>query len=163
MRAYLPSTPLALAQALAAGRFPAGQAFAVTPGLRALDPDSDEEEHEFLASMLAADSSLAAQAGLDTEGPVRRVVVSVDVPDEEVAVVDDATGEIQIAVEPALQAVAAVHVDDDEAEAALRTALADGELDPLDERALSWFDPTELADLVASWGLAVAAPPEVLD
>jgi hypothetical protein len=155
MRVYVPSSPRGVAQALAAGRFPAGQAFGVTPGLRALDPESDEEEHEFLASMLAADASLVQQTEHEAEpaDPLRRVVVAVDVPDDEVAVVDDATGELQVAVELPLPWVAAVHVDDAAAEAVVRQALLDGELDPLDDLALAWFDPTELPMLVHDWGL----------
>lgn len=99
-------------------------AFAVTPGLREWYLDDDLEELEYAASREAARASLRLLAADPTAAP-RRVVVAADVADDAVTVRDDLDrGVVRVAGPVPLRQVAAAHVDDADAEEAVRAATA---------------------------------------
>jgi hypothetical protein len=85
MRVYLPATLPALAGALRAAEIgPAPmQAFTVTPALREWYAQGDLEELEYAALTHAARASLWLLLA-DPAAPRRRVVLAVDVPEEQV-------------------------------------------------------------------------------
>ena len=121
MRLFVPATLAMLETLLAEGEMPvrSGTAFAATPALIESYAEGDTEEIEHVAFLEAARASLRLLGGeLDSGAaheahPYRRVVVSVDVPDEDVrprpdldtAVVRLTRGTV------AMSEVAAVHVD----------------------------------------------------
>lgn len=164
MRVYLPATLHSLAALQTDGEI--GDApitgFAVTAGLREwyLD-DEDIDELEYAAFAEAARASLRV-LGSAFGAPSRRVVLSVDVPDAQVEVRDDLDrGVVRISAAVPLAAIAAVHMDDLEAAAAVAAAVAAiDQADLGDEVAqevvddaegfeLSWYAPQELAQLIA--------------
>jgi uncharacterized protein DUF6912 len=99
-------------------------AFAVTPGLREWYVDDDLEELEYAASREAARASLRLLAADPAAAP-RRVVVAADVPDTTVTVRDDLDrGVVRLTGPVPLGQIAAAHVDDSDAEAAVRAASA---------------------------------------
>ena len=149
MRIYLPASLDQLDPA--AGPFTARRAHAVTPALRALFPDEDDEGLEFAAQLAAADDSLELLA-TRPDVPQLRLVVSVDVPDAAIQPVTDdedvpSAVELVSAVEQA--DVICAHVD--EPGAAPDVVLAAGgdeaAVDRLDERDLLWYDASELASI----------------
>lgn len=158
VRVYLPGTLDELAAMLATGELPQpAVAHAVTAALRADDPDADIDEWEFQAFGDAAASSVDL---LRRAGAARRVVVSADVAGDRV--LECATGEdggadgtdrplslVQIDGAIEASAVAAVHVDGEEAEPVVRAVLAGAEPDVLDDVALEWYSPGEVAELLA--------------
>jgi hypothetical protein len=83
MRVYLPATLPGLADLLRKAEIgPAPlRAFAVTPALRESYATGDLEELEYVAMMQAARASLRL-LGADPDAPRRRVVLAIDVPDE---------------------------------------------------------------------------------
>lgn len=124
MRVYLGVTVGELAKMTADGGFgPAPLAVhAVTPALREWFADGDQEELEYAATMDAARSCLAKLAEAHDEPP-RRVVVAADVPDRAVRQVDGRGRSGAEALESIpFHAVASVHVDDADAEDAVRAA-----------------------------------------
>lgn len=159
VRVYLPSSAVGLAR-LAAERAlgpPPLEAYAVTSALRAALSDLDEEELEYVATLEAGRASIARLAG---DGSVpRRVVVAADVADAALVPAHEAeagvAGVVVDAVVP-LSDIASIHVDDAEAEAAVRAATADSEAEPLldgvEEHDLSWWTTQELEELVRSLG-----------
>ncbi|MFJ4866975.1 DUF6912 family protein [Streptomyces sp. NPDC088757] len=167
MRVYVPLTLPGLAQAHKAGELGPGPltAYAVTPALREWYVSDDIEELEYAALGRAAAASLRLLAG-DPEAPRRRIVVAVDVADED-AVADpdrgldaDAVGEVRIAGAVPLSKAAAVHADADDAEADVRAAAdALGAADQGDDDArfvvdgaedheLLWFGVQEIPGLL---------------
>jgi hypothetical protein len=99
-------------------------AFAVTPGLREWYVDDDLEELEYAASREAARASLRLLAADPAAAP-RRVVVAAEVPDSAVTVRDDLDrGVVRLAGPVPLRVVAAVHIDDADAEEAVQAATA---------------------------------------
>ncbi|HMD91645.1 MAG TPA: hypothetical protein VKG80_03295 [Trebonia sp.] len=114
MRVYLPSTILALADALAKGEVGEAplHAFAVTPALREAYASGDDEELEYVAMLTAARQSLRLLAG-DPDAPRRRVVLAVDVPEREVSwhAYDDEPSAVVISTSIPLSAVVSGHVD----------------------------------------------------
>ncbi|MGH3771614.1 MAG: DUF6912 family protein, partial [Pseudonocardiaceae bacterium] len=125
MRVYIPATLAMLRVLVESGELlpVSGTAFALTPMFRESYAAGDTEELEYAAMNQAARASLrllAAELDGDPAAIPRRVVVAADVervrlrPD-----LDDAAVTITGAV-PA-SAVAAVHVDVPDAEAAVRT------------------------------------------
>lgn len=99
-------------------------AFAVTPGLREWYVDDDLEELEYAASREAARASLRLLAADPAAAP-RRVVVAAEVPDSVVTVRDDLDrGVVRLAGPVPLRVVASVHIDDADAEKAVRAATA---------------------------------------
>lgn len=174
MRIYLPATLDELdAVTVTAGAArwtvaPRG-AHAVTSALVRALPDEDEEGLEYAAALEAADDSLALVAARP-DAPRQRLVVTLEVPDRAVQVVetqpgaDDEDAPAPSAVEVVRTvpdvAIVCVHVDEPEAapdvEAVLAAADGDGPeadaaldaaLDAVTERDLLWYDWSELGDV----------------
>ena len=165
MRVYIPATWPMLRRLVRSGQLDAigGTAFALTPKLRESYTTGDDEELEYAALTEAARASLrllAVEFGLSEEGtPPRRVVVAADVegatlrPD-----LDD--GAVRLAGPVPMSAIAAVHVDVEDAEYAVRQAAgavdeADlGDLDAeflvgeAEDHELAWYSPSEVTFLV---------------
>jgi hypothetical protein len=165
MRVYIPATWPMLRKLVAKGRLDpvGGTAFALTPRLRESYVAGDDEELEYAALSEAARASLrllAVEFGLgEDDTPARRVVVVADLDDVTLRPdLDDGAVRIRGAVE--LEALAAVHVDAEDAEFAVRQAAgavdaADlGDLDAeflvgeAEDHELAWYDPGEIAFLV---------------
>jgi hypothetical protein len=165
MRVYIPGTWPMLRKLVADGRFDpvGGTALALTPRLREAYLAGDEEELEYAAMSEAARASLrllAVEFGLGEDStPARRIVVSADLDDVTLRPdLDDGAVRIRGAVDVA--AIAAVHVDAEDAEFAVRQAAgavdaADlGDLDAeflvgeAEDHELAWYDPAEVAFLV---------------
>jgi hypothetical protein len=163
VRIYLPATSTLLRSLAEDGRIgPAPvTAFAVTPGLREWYVDDDIEELEYAASMEAARASLRL-IDADPAAVSRRVVISLDAPDSTVTIRDDLDrGVVSLGAEVGREQVAAIHIDDAEAEQTVAAAarvidqadLGDEAAQPTVDDAegfeLSWYAPTELEDLLA--------------
>ena len=165
MRVYIPATWPMLRKLVAGGRFDpvGGTAFALTPRLRESYLAGDEDELEYAAMSEAARASLrllAVEFGLGEDStPARRVVVSADLDDVTLRPdLDDGAVRIRGSVD--LTTIAAVHVDAEDAEYAVRQAAgavdaADlGDLDAeflvgeAEDHELAWYDPAEIALLV---------------
>lgn len=124
MRVYLPLTTSGLRTLLDGGALgPAPlTAFAVTPGLREWYQDDDIEALEYAALSEAARASLRLIQA-DPTAAARRVVVALDAPDADVEVRDDLDrGVVRLRADPPITAIASVHVDDADAEEAVRVA-----------------------------------------
>jgi hypothetical protein len=164
---YLPATSATLRALLevrqlgASGTDPL-TAFAVTPGLREWYVDDDVEELEYAALLEAARASLRL-IDADPSAARRRVVLAADVADGQVELRDDLDrGVVRVSGPVAIAAIASVHVDDAEAEAAVSAAAqsidaADLGDEPAQDRVddaegfeLSWFATQELAQLLDS-------------
>jgi hypothetical protein len=164
MRIYVPATLPMLRRLIADGVIDplGGTAFALTPALREAYSSGDEDELEYVAMRDAARASLrllAIELVGDQPAWPRRVVVAADVdnatprPD-----LDDAAVRVPGSI-PA-KSVAAVHIDDPEAEYAVRQAAAvidNADLGDLDAEftlgeaedfELAWYDPSELPFLL---------------
>lgn len=163
MRVYLPATSTLLAELQERGALgPAPlTGFAVTPGIREWYLDEDMDELEYAASGQAARASVRL-IDADPGAAHRRVVISVDVPAQQVSVIDELErGAVRISAEVPLAAVAALHADDAEAQdavAAAATAVIEADLgsdpaqqvvDDAEGYELSWYAPQELADVIA--------------
>jgi hypothetical protein len=161
VRVYLPLTWLGLAAAAERGGLPPGPGFAVTPALREWYASGDGEELEFAAMSDAAEECLRLLAA-DPEAPRRRVVLSVDVPDPDVALVaDQHPAAVQIGGAVPIKAWASVHVDDpsavDDVTAAVAAiAAADAgdddarfTVDGAADHQLQWYGVQELPALLA--------------
>ena len=165
MRVYFPATWPMLRKLVAGGKFDpvGGTAFSLTPRLREAYLAGDEEELEYAAMSEAARASLrllAVEFGLGEDStPARRIVVSADLEDVTLRPdLDDGAVRIRGAV--GLESIAAVHVDTEDAEFAVRQAAsavdaADlGDLDAeflvgeAEDHELAWYDPAEVAFLV---------------
>jgi hypothetical protein len=140
-----------------------GTAFALTPALREAYTSGDDEELEYAAMSQAARASLrllSVEFGLGEDAtPARRVVVSADLADVTLRPdLDD--GAVRISGAVPFESIAAVHVDTEEAEYAVREAAgavdtADlGDLDAeflvgeAEDHDLAWYAPSEVAFLV---------------
>ncbi len=124
MRVYLPATSVLLRE-LALEQRLAGPltAFAVTPGLREWYLDDDEEALEYAALLEAARASLRLLDS-DQSAARRRVVIALDSAEKSVTVRDDLDrGVVRLGAVDLAQ-VAAVHVDDAEAEPFVEAAAA---------------------------------------
>lgn len=146
VRVYLPATMADLAT-LTSARVLRSSApgHCVTPALQSIDPGSDRDEWEFEAFCDAAAASLA----LLTVAVPRRVVVSVDVDPAVLAPHPDAgTTAVLLGADVPLAAVAAVHVDGVDAVPRVAAVLAGEPADILDDVALEWYDPAEVAGLL---------------
>ncbi|GAB2992821.1 hypothetical protein LWP59_33190 [Amycolatopsis acidiphila] len=160
MRVYLPATIGMLHKLVSEGKLQplGGTGFALTPALRESYVSGDTEELEYAALLDAARASLRLIGDDQKESP-RRVVISADLenvttrPDLDAAVVK-VSGPI------VLDEVAAVHVDTEEAEKAVRAAAAVidaadlGDLDAeftlgeAEDHELAWYAPQELPFLL---------------
>jgi hypothetical protein len=165
VRIYVPATWLMLRKMVDSGLLEpiGGTAFALTPKLRESYTSGDEEELEYAAMLEAARASLrllAVEFGLgEDDVPARRVVVAADLDDVTLRPdLDD--GAVRISGPVPLEKVAAVHVDDPDAEYAVTQASAAvdaadmGDMDAefligeAEDHELAWFDPSEVAYLV---------------
>ncbi|HEY4005405.1 MAG TPA: hypothetical protein VGM60_09510 [Pseudonocardia sp.] len=164
MRIYVPATLAMLRRLVAEGLLDplGGTAFALTPALRESYATGDTEELEYVAMRDAARASLrllSIELAGDQEAWSRRVVVAADLaevtprPD-----LDDAA--VRVTGTIPMTAVASVHIDDPEAEYAVRVAA--GAIDSADlgdpdaefllgeaeDFELAWYDPSELPFLL---------------
>jgi uncharacterized protein DUF6912 len=164
MRIYVPATLPMLRRLVADGVLDplGGTAFALTPKLRESYAVGDTEELEYVAMRDAARASLrllAIELSGDQPAWPRRVVVAVDT-EEAVARPDLDDAAVRVTGSIPVSAVAAVHIDDPEAEHAVREAAAvvddadmgdpDAEftLGEAEDFELGWYDPTELPFLL---------------
>jgi hypothetical protein len=154
-RVYVASTPGRLRAVLAAGRVGPAPfvAHAVTAAVRDALADVGEEEWEYAAATVAAQSSVAL---LRDDEPARRVVLAVDVP--AVRALPDPGGSadptlVEVAEEAPLRRLAAVLADSRDAEqvvAAARDAVArrapeaDRLLERCTEAELGWWAAQEV-------------------
>lgn len=165
MRIYVPATWPMLRTLVKTGVLDpiGGTAFALTPALRESYTSGDDEELEYAAMSQAARASLrllSVEFGLGEDStPARRVVIAADIEDFTLRPdLDD--GVVRIAGPVPFESIAAVHVDTEEAEYAVRQAAgavdtADlGDLDAeflvgeAEDQDLAWYDPSEVAFLV---------------
>jgi len=164
MRIYVPATWPMLRTLVKTGVLDpiGGTAFALTPALREAYISGDDEELEYAAMSHAARASLrllSVEFGLGEDAtPARRVVVSADLDVTLRPDLDD--GAVRISGAVPFESIAAVHVDTEEAEYAVREAAgavdtADlGDLDAeflvgeAEDHELAWYDPSEVAFLV---------------
>lgn len=170
MRVYLPATHSMLATFAKEQTMPirSGVGFALTIGVREFyDQGGDDEELGYMAFLDAARASLRLLATEDESGeeetfPNRRVVVSADIPDANLTD-DPESGESVVRVEPAqitIDQLRAIHVDDEDAEAATKKAkecidaadlgdeAAELVLGDCEDNLMSWYDSKELGVLV---------------
>jgi len=161
VRVYLAATLPMLAQARAAGQVEPVAAHAVTPALREWYVEGDEEELEYVAFTRAAQDALRLLRA-DAQAPRRRVVVSADVPARSIRSTDGELGSsaVQVGVEVSLSDVAAIHVDDRDAEADVAAAAdvveeaaagdpdAQFTVDSAEDHDLLWYAPSELPDVL---------------
>lgn len=165
MRIYVPATVDMLRQLNETGSITArsGYGFAVTPALREFFLEGEEEDFVEYAFDDAARASLRLLATGEPEHfPHRRAVISIDLPDAEVAYQSDLGESVVSLNSPAipLAAIAAIHVDVASSEEATQKAIEvidaadlgdeDAELavgDALDNY-LAWYDPSELGVLL---------------
>lgn len=136
-------------------------AHGVTPLLREWYAEGDEEELEYVAFTRAAQAALQLIRA-DPKAPPRRVVVSADVPESLVQVVDVELGSSLVRVVGPLpfRSVAAIHVDGVDAEPEVLAAAAVVEeaiagdpdaqftVDGAEDHELEWYDVTEVDQLV---------------
>lgn len=164
MRIYVPATLSMLRTLVKTGELAAisGTAFALTPALRESYTTGDAEELEYAAMADAARAALRLLAGeLDADPDIapRRAVIAADVddltlrPDLDAAVV-------RLAGPIPMRRIAAVHVDTEEAEPAVRAASAvmdaadlgdpDAEftVGDAEDHELAWYAPQELPFLL---------------
>ena len=164
MRVYVPATLPMLRRLVDAGEFApvAGTAFALTPMLRESYAAGDTEELEYAAMTDAARASLrllSAELDADPSTMARRVVVAADLEGVQLRPdLDDAA--VSLSGPVPVTAVAAVHVDLAEAEAAVRAAAAvvdaadlgdpDAEftLGDAEDHEMAWYAPQELPFLL---------------
>jgi hypothetical protein len=164
VRVYIPATtPMLrrLVETSECGPAPL-TAFAVTPGLREWYLDDDIESLEYAAMLEAARASLRLIAA-DPAAVPRRVVIAAELPDAVVAARDDlGLGVVHVADPVSLRQVVSVHVDDDDAEPAVRAATAvidaadlgdrdaSDTLDDTEAFELAWYASQEVAALLGS-------------
>jgi hypothetical protein len=137
-------------------------AHAVTPALREWYAEGDDEELEYVAFTRAAQAALRLLRQ-DAAAPRRRVVVSADVPPEQIERGDVELGSSTVHLSSAvpLAAVAAIHVDGPAAEADVAAAAevieeavagdpdAQFTVDGAEGNELEWYDVSELGQLAS--------------
>jgi len=160
MRIYLPATAAHLRVAVLGSPQEPLLAHAATPALAHALPEEDEEGLEVSASLCAADASLVLLAEPGAEGLAdRRIVIAADVDAEhvrELAVEGDVLpGTVEVSAEIPWEDVAALLVDEAEAEADVHAARL-GDEDAFERAAeadLLWYDVTEREALASSLGV----------
>ncbi|WP_018348072.1 DUF6912 family protein [Longispora albida] len=164
MRVYIPATIPVLALLRDKGELGGPlTAHAVTPALREWYAEGDEEELEYAAFTSAAQSALQLLR-LDSSAPSRRAVISADVSDIGVRVTHElGSSMVELAHPVTLKGVAALHIDDAEAEADVEAAVAvilealagdaDAQftVDGTEDHDLSWYDVSELSQLLGQF------------
>jgi hypothetical protein len=164
VRIYVPATLSMLRDLVKSGELAAvgGTAFALTPALRESYATGDSEELEYAAMADAARASirlLAVELDADPESVPRRAVIAADV--EDVTLRPDLDFAVVRIAEPIpMSSIAAVHVDNEAAEPAVRAAaavmdaadLGDGDaeftLGDAEDHELAWYAPQELPFLL---------------
>jgi hypothetical protein len=166
-RVYLPATLPLLADFRKQGELvpPANgghaEAHAVTPNLREWYAEGDEEELEYVAFTRAAQAALRLLRK-DPAAPRRRVVVSADLTRVGMADADGELGSslVRLAGPVPLAAVAAIHVDDVDAEEDVAAAAevveeavagdpdAQFTVDGAEDHELAWYDVSEIDHLI---------------
>ncbi len=161
MRVYIPATLAMLAELVADGHLQprAGTAFAVTPALREAYAAGDDEELAEVAIGEAALASLRLVSAEPPDGPPpRRAVIVADAEATARPDLDDAV--VRIKGRVSMEQVAAVYVDNSDAEPAVRAAMAvidaadlgdeDAELTVGDaqDHPLAWYATQELPFLL---------------
>jgi hypothetical protein len=149
VRIYLPASLDQLDPA--SGPLTARRAHAVTPALRAMFSDEDDEGLEYAAQLAAADDSLEL-LGERPEAPQLRCVVSADVADSAVLALsddDDVPSAVELTRSVPQADVICVHVDEPAAAADVALAAGGDEeaVARLDERDLLWYDASELSNV----------------
>jgi hypothetical protein len=161
MRVYLPATIPLLRDWLAAGTAVAGSAaYAVTPSLREWYREGDAEELEHAASSLAAVAALGLLAA-DAGASPRRVVLAVDVADDEGSPDHHERGAVRLRGAVPSARWASALVDDAAAEPAVSAAVrllrdpaaspddVDFALGEAEAAELGWYAVQELPFLLA--------------
>lgn len=164
MRVYIPVTLSMLNELVADGFLQprSGTAFAVTPTLREAYAEGDDEE---LAEVALGEAALASLRLLSGEAggtlPLRRAVVVADAADDKTTLrpdLDDAV--VRVSGRIGMDQVAAVYVDNAEAESAVQAAIEviddadlgdeDAELTVGDaqDHALAWYATQEVPFLL---------------
>lgn len=164
MRVYIPATLAMLQQLVADGSLQplSGTAFAVTPSLRESYAEGDDEELAEVAIGEAALASLRLLAAeserSDGELPLRRAVLIADADATARPDLDDAV--VRVSGRVNLDQVVAAYVDNSDAEAAVKAAIAvvdDADLGDEDaefivgdaqDHALAWYATQELPFLL---------------
>ncbi|WP_436492066.1 DUF6912 family protein [Actinokineospora sp. HUAS TT18] len=128
MRVYIPATVAMLRETNEAGELVAvgNTAFALTPALRESYATGGDEELEYVAMLDAARASLRllnAELDRDPDTVMRRAVVSADV-DGAVLRSDLDYAVVKLAGPVPLKVVAAIHLDTEDAQDAVRAAAA---------------------------------------
>ena len=164
MRIYVPATSTLLVDRGGGGMIgPAPvTAFAVTPGVREWYHDDDIDELEYAASGQAVRASLRL-VDADPTASRRRVVLAFDVADDLVSVRDDLErGAVTVSEPVPFERLAAIHVDDEDAEPTVARAAAvvleadlgsDSAQEVVDDAEgfeLSWYAPQELPEVLAT-------------
>jgi hypothetical protein len=146
VRIYLPVTLLDVDPAGTSGSLDVARAHAVTTALRELFPDEDDEGLEYAAQLAAADDSLEL-VGETTDAPRLRAVLSADVDESTVTVLDeDVPSVVALSAPVPWSAVVCALVDEPAAADDVTAALTGDEeaVERLDDRDLLWYDATEL-------------------
>jgi hypothetical protein len=161
---YIPATVAMLNTLVKTGELAAvnATAFALTPALRESYSTGDAEELEYAAMLDAARASLrllAAELDADPQARPRRAVIAADLdnvtlrPDLDYAVV-------RLSGPVSMKNIAAVHVDNEAAEDAVRRAAevidaadmgdsdAEFTLGDAEDHDLAWYAPQELSFLI---------------
>jgi hypothetical protein len=161
VRVYLPATLPGLAALKQLGELASdGEVHAVTPALREWYAEGDEEELEYVAFTRAAQAALRLLRNAPGV-PRRRVVVSADVPVSRVVEIDRELGSsvVRLGTAIPLGAVAAIHVDDPDAQPDVGAAAevveealagdpdAQFTVDGAEDHELAWYDVSELDEL----------------
>ena len=164
MRVYLPATFAMLKELSDTGEMVVqqGWGFAVTPALTDFYTAGDEEEIAHVAFQEAARASLRLLSLGTDHFPNRRVVVTVDLDDKQVALAPESCDAV-VALDPQrvnFADLAALHVDieaNEDTTAGAVEAVHDADLGDEDaeltvgdalDNFLAWYDPTELNALV---------------
>lgn len=165
LRVYIPATFDLLRTLAEEGQMPirSGVGFALTPAVRDFYIEGDDEEMAYMAFLDAARASLRLLTiGDEQRFPHRRVVISADM-EESAVTFSPEDGESVVRLSPALvttQNLAAIHVDDEDAEPATKAAIevideadlgseeAELTLGDCEDNFMSWYDSQELPFLV---------------
>jgi hypothetical protein len=130
MRVYLPSTLPRLARLVTGAEVTAGpgpvRGYAVTPALRESYASGDDEELEYVAMLKAARESLRLLHA-DPQAPPRRVVLAVEVAEEQVSGGGDDMAEpavVEVTGSIAIRDLISGHIDDPGAGQDVRAAVA---------------------------------------
>jgi hypothetical protein len=160
VRVYVPATMKMLRSLVDDGELKPvnGTAFALTPAFRESYNSGDTEELEYAAMLEAARASLrllATELAEDEQAAPRRAVVAADVDDYRLRP-DLDSAVVRLSAPVAAKTVAAVHLDDPEAEDAVRAAAevvdqadlgdedAEFTLGDAEDHELSWYAPQEV-------------------